>query len=1568
MPINSKKSQNNGSNDELRKAKRQLEALISSSFDAIIAIDPDKKIVTFNKQAEDLLGYSSEELEGHSGRRLYEDVETARKIHQTVQETGKIDHAEVILVHKHNVKVPALLSAKLIRDDQGKVLGQVGYLRDLREVRLLETRLQALIATSTAIDSTHEEHEILELVVSSALSAIPSADRAAIHFFDEQISALILMISSFDISQNGRDALTFAVGEGVAGWVFQHAQPVLISDVQQDKRYKPIGNAEIAPHRSMICVPITGKEKKIGVISLAHSVNPDAFTDADLSLLKGYADQAAVAFDTADRFARMKKEADELLFLHDISLKINAQTGIEDILMAILEDGNLLLGTEMAVVHWKGKREGEYKTFVAPPELADFAIPPRFEAGLTAEIFQNKLPIVIPDTEKDERVNPRVKTLGIQSLIGYPLQARGQVAGALFFNSRQLQHFGEHEKGLIALMLPQAAVAIENSYTIVQHQRNRKLSESLVKVSRTLTRTNVLAEQLNAVRQFFLDELQAPMFYLGLYDDLNDAVDLKINFDEGSDQELISIPLRDRHEWTISSYVVKKRRPITWFNEREKREECQLLGINPLRIRTACQTCLAYPLGTESQTIGVISMQSQEPYAWDEIEVSAFFALAHQTAIAIQNTRLLEERQISLARLQTTYQTSEKIIAELAPGTALKALVTSVCNLVDASRACAVLIDENGKPYHLESDGFDEELTIANAFRPGGISEQVHQSGNAEFFDDISQAAGRVHPKMIEQGIRAAACLPLNYKDRRLGVLWAHYPTARRFKQAEKDALVLFTNQASIAYENARLHEQLDKAKDWASQVARATVLENLRTTMETLAQGIKDVLQCDIVTLYTYRQERDEFDFPPAIAGQIRNPGKVTETGRVDKGAAPYLIIVRDSLYVARDTPNDPVLNTPFTTREGVLSSVGTPLIIHGKRVGVLFINYCRKHTITDEKLENIDLFAHQAAVAIENNFLFEEEQQRRRALEILNKAGRAVTGSLDLDTIFRTLARQAHELSGKRGTEASFASITLVRDDETTLEAVYPEGFKDEIISTLGRVIDLNMGINGRIGVIGKAIKEKRPQLVPDVSINPDYLPSHSSTQSELAVPIIYGVEVVGVINVEHDRINGLDKDDLRDLDSLAAHAAVAIQNARHFQHLNRKSRHQEAVYQASKIISANIAASQKELLDLLLEQQVIKIVPSRGGQNVLGSIHLYDKKNKRLTLECIYPVEAFETHQAGEIRSLFQNNETPIGITGRTALSGRPQRVDNVDLDPDYLKFSQRTRSELDVPMVEGGQVIGVLSLESDRLNGFDEEDQNTLQSYAELAVIAIQNTRRYQELIEEKARVGDITAVAWMGLVASAWRHSIGILSDIIADHAKLIAIGLDSGEPRDTIDASLNKIQEIVDEIHTIPMLPLYDESGMKSVDITQLVRDRVNQYRVKKDRYKGVRFDFLSMLDSEVTVRVSTEWLRRILDILIDNAVNYMKESKEKIITVAVNLNDENESVEIRISDTGSGIKEEMKKLIFKKPIPKAKGDKGSGLGLYLANTIIHGYNGELYLSSTGPQGTTMVIRLPLEK
>jgi signal transduction histidine kinase len=597
---------------------------------------------------------------------------------------------------------------------------------------------------------------------------------------------------------------------------------------------------------------------------------------------------------------------------------------------------------------------------------------------------------------------------------------------------------------------------------------------------------------------------------------------------------------------------------------------------------------------------------------------------------------------------------------------------------------------------------------------------------------------------------------------------------------------------------------------------------------------------------------------------------------------------------------------------------------------------------------------------------------------LEALNKAGQAVVASLDLKKILGQITHQAWDLTGYRGSYASLTNIALVEGDTARFVAAYPEDELAQIHAALGsETIMLEPESGKRIGITGRVLRSGLPELVPYVLSDHDYIRTHPETRLQLSVPIKYGEKVLGVINVEYPELRtGEDKQspsltrqkiDLmsfavleRDLETLAAYAAIAILNSRQYDQLEDELRYHEAIYKVGQEITRRITAPRKELLEEILRISCEQIKPAEGANLVLGTIQLVDETSGQLRLECIRPPEAILGYQVGDVIDRSRRS----GISGRAFFNRQSQLVKDVSQDSDYLTFNKATKSELDVPLIMGEEALGVISLESDQLAAYDEKDQHALETLAELAVITIENARRYQKLKEAQNRVGALAGVTFMGKVESTWRHNARNLANAINTTVVNIQTELKRGGDRAIIEEKLERIRKIANEIMEIQMPPLHSEQGVEQVLLNLLIRDRVD--KLQRGRHAEMSIKTVFDLHESARVRASPEWLRRALDILIENGVQAAACVHNP--QIIIHTLREKDGASILVSDNGCGIPDDIRSRIFSEPIQKKAGEKGTGLGLFLAQAIILTYNGKLEIRSTGPAGTTMAIWLPLER
>jgi signal transduction histidine kinase len=173
------------------------------------------------------------------------------------------------------------------------------------------------------------------------------------------------------------------------------------------------------------------------------------------------------------------------------------------------------------------------------------------------------------------------------------------------------------------------------------------------------------------------------------------------------------------------------------------------------------------------------------------------------------------------------------------------------------------------------------------------------------------------------------------------------------------------------------------------------------------------------------------------------------------------------------------------------------------------------------------------------------------------------------------------------------------------------------------------------------------------------------------------------------------------------------------------------------------------------------------------------------------------------------------------------------------------------------------------------------------------------------------------------------------------------------------------IERLAEQIMQKPITPpLSSEEGVVSLSINELVRERINQLR-ESEQYGRVQLGSEFAQDGNRTVRANADWLRRALDLIVDNAIEAIKGKEGGKVIVCTRFVEK--GLQIAVTDNGKGFSPKFLKLAGVRPIPKKKGEQGLGLGLLMAQVIVQTYGGEIPKPTSGPNGTEVVISLPVE-
>ena len=229
------------------------------------------------------------------------------------------------------------------------------------------------------------------------------------------------------------------------------------------------------------------------------------------------------------------------------------------------------------------------------------------------------------------------------------------------------------------------------------------------------------------------------------------------------------------------------------------------------------------------------------------------------------------------------------------------------------------------------------------------------------------------------------------------------------------------------------------------------------------------------------------------------------------------------------------------------VLSELAVPLIIKNKVIGVIDIQSEFPAFFTQEHQRLLELVASRMAVAVENARLYTRVSRQAQTLLVLNEISREITSILDLDDLLERIGQLM-----KRVIDFQMFTILLWNDRS--------QQFEHRFSSRYGERVSRKHSVGLGEGLIGSAAEQRAPILSPDVRKDPRYILANPETRSELTVPLLYKGRVIGIIDLEHTRVNYYNEDHQRTLTTLAAQVAISIANARLYQRIHEEEQRLE------------------------------------------------------------------------------------------------------------------------------------------------------------------------------------------------------------------------------------------------------------------------------------------------------------------------------------------------------------------------------------------------------------------------
>ncbi|MGA7940355.1 MAG: GAF domain-containing protein, partial [Bradyrhizobium sp.] len=1478
----------------------------------------------------------------------------------------------------------------------------------------LKRRLDESIAQQTATAdvfkvisrSTFDLQTVLETLIKSAVE-LCGANRGSIFLRDGDVFPLKAASSTTPEFLKYWAANPPRAGRGSAtSRVIASGKIEVIPDVLEDPDMEmPAGS--LVRIRAALGVPMLRNDKVEGVLVLTRP-DPGPFTKSQIDLVQTFADQATIAIENARLFDETKEALERQTATSEVLGIINSSPGdLKTVFEAMVEKARRLCDADSG--HLALPVGDDFRTAAVSamsPDLETMIRAVSYAPGRGTAVGRSLLErraVQIADIAADSEHAARHAGNAnlIRTILGVPLLREGEPIGAFGLSRSRVEPFTERQIELVETFAAQAVIAIENTRLFNETRESLRQQTATADVLKVISRS---AFNLQAV----LDTLVESAVRLceadgGTIFQPRDG-DYRLSAGYG-------LPPETREFLLGHSFVPGKETVIgrvlldgstVHIPDLQADPNYRLSGDpNPTGGR------LGVPLLREGVPIGVfvLARRSARPFTEKQIELVQTFA--DQAVIAIENTRLFNEVQAKTADLQESLQhqtaTSEvlKVISrspgELNP--VFETILASATSICEAQFGLLVLYEGGGfrctSTFNLPP-AFAETFLRNPVIYPPPIDPlgRLIETQQLVHVVDVKQEPAYLTGftpivELVELGgARTLLLVPMLKEDGLVGVIAIFRQTVHAFSEKQIELVTSFGNQAVIAIENAHLLGKLrertdDLSESLQQQTATADVLKvisrsafDLDSVLTTLTESAK--LLCGAAVGVIFRREGDVYRY---AASTMDLPHAYREHEQkaiiqADRGTLIGRVALERGVVHVPDAWSDPDYKEKNEARMGnVRAMLGVPLMLNGEPIGAFGLSRRDPVPFTERQVELVTTFADQAVIAIENARLFDEVQAKTRDLseslqqqtataDVLKVISRS---AFDLKSVLTTLIESAKSLCG-----ASLGIICL-RDGEVMrlqAESGCTQAFVD--------FMDAHPIKPGRETITGRVFMDGKPVHVADVELDPEYnfanAPAIGAYRAVLAVPLMRDAMVEGVLLLGRPRPGPFSQRQLDLVQTFADQAVIAIENARLFNETKQALERQTATAGILKVIASSPSDAQPVF------EAIVK-----SANTLIGGF----SSTVFRFIDGVGHLKAFTpTNPAADevLRASF-----PLPVTDflpfKMAQAGEATQIaDTETLSNEILGISRARgfRSILFAPMMNDGVSIGSIAVTRILPGKFADHHVQLLQTFADQAVIAIENVRLFDEV---QARTRELTLsldelrtaqdrlvqtekLASLGQLTAGIAHEIknplnfvnnfsALSGELIDELNELLGSAALDRKTREEIDELTNMLKgnlakvvqhgKRADSIVKNMLLHSREGSGeRRAADINTIVEESLNlAYHGARAEKSGFNITLQRDFDpSAGVVDLYPQEITRVFLNLISNgfyAANKRRESGDEGFEPLLTATTKNlgSKVEIRIRDNGTGIPAEVKEKMFNPFFTTKPAGEGTGLGLSMSHDIV---------------------------